>query len=216
MISKDERRLRIGVLGCGPIAQFAHFESCTKARNADLFAICDVAEDLVERMAWVHKPVRTYTDYDRMLADPDVEAVIVATADAFHVAACERALAAGKHVLCEKPIGLNADECRKLMAVRDRTGVKIGEAFMVRVHPQWLRARDLVEQGAIGPVQAIQVYFSYFNADPNNIRNKRDIGGGAASISAAIRSSSPASSSRPSDSASSPSSTAIPPRASTG
>lgn len=100
MVVKEARRLKVGVLGCGPIAQAAHFESCAKARNADLYAICDVAPDLLERMAWTHKPERTFSTYEAMLADPDVEAVIVATSDAFHVEALIAALAAGKHVLC--------------------------------------------------------------------------------------------------------------------
>jgi len=91
---KEERRLRVGVLGCGPIAQAAHFESCTKARNADLYAICDVADDLRERMAATHRPQRSYGDYAAMLADPELEAVIIATSDAFHVPASLLALQA--------------------------------------------------------------------------------------------------------------------------
>src|SRR6478609_3962216 len=114
MPNKAERRLRIGVLGAGPIAQAAHFESCTKARNADLAAICDVADDLRERMAVAHGAGKTYADYDRMLADPDIDAVIVATADAFHVPASIRALEAGKHVLCEKPVGVTVEETEAL------------------------------------------------------------------------------------------------------
>src|SRR5215475_13098296 len=109
MPKKDSRRLKVGVLGCGPIAQAAHFESCTKARNADLAAICDVADDLRERMAVTHGVRKTYADYDRMLADPEIDAVIIATADAFHVPASIRALDAGKHVLCEKPVGLTVE-----------------------------------------------------------------------------------------------------------
>ncbi len=104
MPAKQERRLRVGVLGAGQIAQAAHFESCTKAVNADLYAICDVADDLRERMAITHGARKTYNDYDNMLADPDLDAVIIATADAFHVPASLKALEAGKHVLCEKPI----------------------------------------------------------------------------------------------------------------
>jgi predicted dehydrogenase len=95
MPPKDSRLLRVGVLGCGPIAQAAHFESCTKARNATLYAICDVADDLRERMAATHAPEKQFADYDAMLADPDLEAVIIATSDAFHVPAalkaCKRA-----------------------------------------------------------------------------------------------------------------------------
>src|SRR5580698_2951232 len=99
MNKKDSRRLKVGILGCGPIAQFAHFEACVKARNAELYAICDVAEDLLARMAATYEPQHRFRDYDAMLADPALEAVIVATSDAFHVPAAMRALAAGKHVL---------------------------------------------------------------------------------------------------------------------
>ena len=92
MPKKEERRLRVGILGCGPIAQFAHFESAVKARNADLYAICDIAADLVQRMGDTYLPAKRYHAYDEMLADPQVEAVIVATSDAVHVDASIRAL----------------------------------------------------------------------------------------------------------------------------
>jgi predicted dehydrogenase len=114
MTSKDERCLRIGVLGCGPIAQFAHLEACRKAKNADLYAICDLADGLRERMAAIHQPKVSYRDYDEMLADPLVDAVIVAIADQFHVSAALKALEAGKHVLVEKPLGTTVESCREL------------------------------------------------------------------------------------------------------
>jgi predicted dehydrogenase len=122
MPAKQERRLRVGVLGAGQIAQAAHFESCTKAVNADLYAICDVADDLRERMAITHGAERTYSEYDKMLADPDLDAVIIATADAFHVPASLRALEAGKHVLCEKPVGITVEECLQLKAAVEKSG----------------------------------------------------------------------------------------------
>jgi predicted dehydrogenase len=111
---KDDRRLQIGILGCGPIAQFAHFDACRKARNADLFAVCDLADDLRERMAQVHQPRVAYADYDALLADKRVDAVIIAIADQFHVGACLKALDAGKHVLVEKPLGVSVEECERL------------------------------------------------------------------------------------------------------
>ena len=95
--------LHVGILGCGPIAQFAHFESCVKARNARLHAICDAAPDLLERMRATYQPGHAFADYDEMLADPALDAVIIATSDAFHVPAALRALEAGKHVYVEKP-----------------------------------------------------------------------------------------------------------------
>ena len=132
MIAKDERRLKVGVLGCGPIAQAAHLEACVKARNADLYAICDVAEDLLERMACAHGAERTFTDYDAMLADPGVEAVIVATSDAFHVEASVKALRAGKHVLCEKPLGVSVEEVEGLRDVVRESGRLLQVGHMKR------------------------------------------------------------------------------------
>jgi len=128
MIAKDKRCLRIGVLGCGPIAQFAHLDACRKARNAELYAICDLAEDLRQRMAAVHQPTVAYADYDAMLADPQVEAVIVAIADQFHVPAASKAIEAGKHVLVEKPLGTTVESCRELRdrAAATRLVVQVG------------------------------------------------------------------------------------------
>lgn len=114
MIEKESRLLRIGVLGAGPISQAAHFDSCRKARNAELYAICDLAEDLLARMAAIHAPKVTYSDYEAMLADPQVEAVIIGTADPFHVPLARKAVAAGKHVLVEKPLGVTIEECEAL------------------------------------------------------------------------------------------------------
>jgi len=113
-MNKEARLLRIGVLGCGPIAQFAHLDACRKARNAELYAICDVAADLVARMAAIHQPRATYSSFEAMLADPQVEAVIIGVADPYHIPCCLQALAAGKHVLVEKPLGVTVEECEQL------------------------------------------------------------------------------------------------------
>jgi predicted dehydrogenase len=121
---------------------------------------------------------KAYGSYEELLADPDIDAVYNPLPNHLHVPWSIRAAEAGKHVLCEKPIGLSTAEARELIAARDRCGVKIGEAFMVRTHPQWLRAREHVQSGALGPVRAIQCAFSYFNADPANIRNVAAWGGG--------------------------------------
>lgn len=113
-MNKEARLLRIGVLGCGPISQIAHFDACRKARNAELYAICDLADDLLQKMAAVHEPRVAYNNLDKMLADPQVEAVIIGTADQFHVPLCRKAIAAGKPVLVEKPLGVNIQECEEL------------------------------------------------------------------------------------------------------
>ncbi|HQY94266.1 Gfo/Idh/MocA family oxidoreductase, partial [Caldilinea sp.] len=114
MLTKEAQRLRIGVLGAGPISQFAHLEATRKARNAELVALCDAAEDLLAQMAAVHRPARTYTDFAAMLADPDVDAVIIGVADQYHVPLAQQAIAAGKHVLVEKPLGVSVEECEAL------------------------------------------------------------------------------------------------------
>lgn len=144
MLKKQDHRLRVGILGCGPIAQFAHFESAVKARNADLHAICDVAGDLVQRMGDTYQPARRYHDYDAMLDDPDVDAVIVATSDGFHVPASLKALAAGKHVLCEKPIATSVEEVEGLAAAVRTSGKCLQIGHMKRFDPGLEAARDFV------------------------------------------------------------------------
>jgi predicted dehydrogenase len=118
----DTLKLKIGVLGCGPVAQFGHFDAIHKARNAELYAICDLANDLREKMNAVWEPTTAYDDYDRMLDDPRLEAVVIAVADQFHVTLAIQAMKAGKHVLVEKPMGVDIEECESLreqVAARD-------------------------------------------------------------------------------------------------
>ncbi len=113
-MKKDSRLLRLGILGCGPISQIAHFDAARKARNIDLTAICDLADDLRERMAALHQPRFAYRDFDEMLADDRIEAVLIGVADQFHVPLALKAINAGKHVLVEKPLGVTIEECEEL------------------------------------------------------------------------------------------------------
>jgi predicted dehydrogenase len=122
---------------------------------------------------------KAYGSYEDLLADPEIDAIYNPLPNQLHVPWTIKAAEAGKHVLCEKPIALTAAEARQLLAVRDRTGAKIGEAFMIRCHPQWLRVRQLLDSGRIGQLCAVMAFFSYFNDDPANIRNRVDSGGGA-------------------------------------
>ena len=158
MPAKEEKRLRVGVLGAGQIAQAAHFESCTKAKNADLYAICDVADDLRERMAIAHGAEKTFNDYDKMLADPDVDAVIIATSDAFHVPASIRALEAGKHVLCEKPLGLTVEETESLRDAVRRTGKQLQVGHMLRFDPGLQSAKHFVDT-EMGDIVALKAWY---------------------------------------------------------
>ncbi|HWQ14201.1 MAG TPA: Gfo/Idh/MocA family oxidoreductase [Roseiflexaceae bacterium] len=158
MIHKEARLLRIGVLGAGPIAQAAHLDATRKARNAELYAICDTAGDLLERVAAIHPPTRTYTDYDTMLADPQVEAVIVAVADQFHVPLARRALAAGRHVLVEKPLGVAVEECEELRADVRRAGLVLQVGNNRRFDPGIAFARRFVRE-ELGQLQALKAWY---------------------------------------------------------
>lgn len=120
---------------------------------------------------------KAYGSYEELLADPEIDAIYNPLPNHMHVPVTVQAVEAGKHVLCEKPIALNAAEAEQLLALpKDKL---VAEGFMVRAHPQWIRAREIVRSGALGELKAIQTFFSYFNDDPTNIRNNADIGGGA-------------------------------------
>jgi len=121
---------------------------------------------------------KAYGSYEELLLDPEIEAVYNPLPNQLHVPWTIKAAEAGKHVLCEKPLSLNADEAQTLLSVQERTGVKIGEAFMVRTHPQWLRTREIIESGRIGTLRSVMGFFSYFNRDKANIRNVLEWGGG--------------------------------------
>lgn len=158
-VTTSPPRLRIGILGAGPIAQFAHFDAVRKSRNAELYAICDVAPDLLTRMAAVHQPRTTFVDYDAMLADPRVDAVIIATADAFHVPAALRAIAAGKHVLVEKPLGISVEEVLTLQDAVVATDQVLQVGHMKRFDPGIRFARDFIRD-EIGALVALKAWYA--------------------------------------------------------
>jgi predicted dehydrogenase len=122
---------------------------------------------------------RAYGSYEELLADPEIEAIYNPLPNHLHVTWSIRAAEAGKHVLCEKPLSLNVAEAKTLLQARDRCGVKMGEAFMVRTHPQWLRTSELVRSGRIGELRSAVGYFGYFDRDPASVANIAAIGGGA-------------------------------------
>jgi predicted dehydrogenase len=158
MITKEAQRLRIGVLGAGPISQFAHLEATRKARNTDLVAICDAAEDLLERMAAEHQPARIYTGYDAMLADPEIDAVIIGVADQYHVALARRAIAAGKHVLVEKPLGVDIEECEALRTDVHASGLVLQVGNNRRFDPGVAFARDFIQE-RMGQLMALKAWY---------------------------------------------------------
>jgi predicted dehydrogenase len=157
-VVKQERCLRIGILGCGPIAQFAHLESTQKARNAVLQAVCDADEGLAQRFGTFYDARRIYTDYAAMLADPEVDAVILATSDAFHVPGAIQALAAGKHVLCEKPIALDVAEVLRLQEAVRASGKVLQIGHMLRFDQGIESARDFIRD-EMGEMLALKAWY---------------------------------------------------------
>jgi predicted dehydrogenase len=172
------RKVRWGVLGAALIALKKVIPAMQHGDWCEIAAIASRDLEKARQAAAQLGIHRAYGSYEELLADPDIEAVYNPLPNHLHVPWSIRAAEAGKHVLCEKPLALDAAEARQLLDAQTRTGVQMGEAFMVRTHPQWLRARELVRSGRIGDLRAIMGFFSYFNRDPANIRNVRAWGGG--------------------------------------
>jgi predicted dehydrogenase len=172
------RKIRWGVLGVARIATEKVIPATKAGQHSEVVAIASreigKARQAAERLGIP----RAYGSYDALLADPDVDVVYNPLPNHLHVPWSIRAAEAGKHVLCEKPVGLNAGEAEQLLAARDRTGVKIQEAFMVRTHPQWTTAVDLIHEGRIGVVRSIVGAFSFLLTDPANVRAVAEWGGG--------------------------------------
>jgi len=153
-----DKVLKIGVLGCGPISQFAHLESVQKARNTVLQAVCDADQDLAHHFGRFYEAKAIYLDYQNMLADPDVDAVIIGISDDFHVPAALQALAAGKHVLCEKPIGTAVEEVEALEAVVRKSGRFLQIGHMLRFDPGIESARHFIGTG-MGQMLALKAWY---------------------------------------------------------
>ena len=172
------RKVLWGVLGAANIAVQKVIPAMQRGEWCEIAAIASRDANKAEQAAGDLDIPKAYGSYEDLLADPEIEAIYNPLPNHLHVPWSIRAAEAGKHVLCEKPVALDAHQARKLFEVQARTGVKIGEAFMVRTHPQWLRARELVRAGRIGDLRSIMGFFSYFNRDAANIRNVADWGGG--------------------------------------
>ena len=165
-----------GVLSTAKIGRDRVLPGMRKSDLLEIRAIASRDEARARSAAEALGIPKAYGSYDALFADPEVEAIYNPLPNHLHVPLTLAAAAAGKHVLCEKPIALTADEATALRAAAGK--VLIAEAFMVRFHPQWLRARELLREGRIGALRAVQMFFGYNNVDPANVRNKADIGGG--------------------------------------
>jgi len=173
------RRVRWGVLGTARIGLQKVIPGMQRGSLCDVVAIA--SRDLTSARAAADRLAlpTAHGSYEALLADPAIEAVYIPLPNHLHVPWSMKALEAGKHVLCEKPIALTAAEAGRLVAGAQRfPAMKVMEAFMYRHHPQWRRAAQIVADGGIGTLRTVHSFFSYYNADPGNIRNRADFGGG--------------------------------------
>lgn len=173
------KKVRWGVLGAAKIAINQVIPAMQQGAWSEIVAIASRDLAKAQGVASELGIPKAYGSYEDLLADPEVEAVYNPLPNHLHVPWSIKTAEAGKHVLCEKPIGLTVAEVRQLLGARDRSAVKIAEAFMVRTHPQWLATRDLIREGRIGRLRSITGVFSYLNRDRQNIRNIPEFGGGA-------------------------------------
>lgn len=168
-----------GILGAANFAREHLAPAIHAAKGAELFALATAWPDKAEAFREIAPGLRVHPTYDALLADPEVEAVYIPLPNHLHVLWTLKALAAGKHVLTEKPIAMHAREVDQIIHARDQAKRLAAEAYMIVFHPQWQRARQLVEEGAIGRIQHVDAAFSYNNKDDtDNIRNKPETGGG--------------------------------------
>jgi predicted dehydrogenase len=173
------KKVEWGVLGVAHIAVKKVIPAMQRGEWSQVLAIASRDLSKAQRAAEQLGIRKAYGSYEELLADPEVEAIYIPLPNHLHVPWSIRAAEAGKHVLCEKPVSLTVEEAISLLKTRDRTGVKIEEAFMIRTHPQWRRALDFIKEGRIGPVRSVMGYFNYYNRDLKNIRNILAYGGGA-------------------------------------
>ena len=172
------QKVKWGVLGAADIALKKVIPAMQRGEWTEISALASRDRTKAQRAADALGIGKAYGSYEELLADPEIEAIYNPLPNHLHVPWTIKAAEAGKHVLCEKPIGLNVQDALPLLSARDRTGVKIQEAFMVRTHPQWVRISELIDAGRIGRVCSVVGQFSYNNPNPQNIRNIAELGGG--------------------------------------
>lgn len=172
-------KVRWGILSTAKIGREKVIPAMQRGKFSEIVAIASTNKQRVdEEAARLKIPTRYYT-YEELLKDPSVDAVYIPLPNQLHVEWSIKSLDAGKHVLCEKPIGMSSLEgSRLLTAAKQKPHLKVMEAFMYRFHPQWQEAKKLVAAGAVGELRTVHAVFSYFNVDPQNIRNRPDTGGG--------------------------------------
>ena len=177
---KPMKKLRWGILSTARIAVTKVIPAMQQSKHGQVVSIASRDPDNARRLATTLNIPNAYGSYEALLMDPSVDAVYIPLPNHLHVPWSMRALRAGKHVLCEKPLGLSYDDVEPLAEMSaGLPNLIVAEAFMYRYHPQWSQVLHLIRGGRIGQVRSVNVHFSYFNADPNNIRNQAAKGGGA-------------------------------------
>ncbi len=172
-------KVRWGILSTADIGMNKVTPAIQAAENCEVVAIASRDNKRAAAAASELGIPAAYGTYEELLAADDVDAVYIPLPNDLHAEWTTKAAAAGKHVLCEKPLALNATEAEEMARACEQAGVKLGEAFMYRHHPTWVEAVRLVREGVIGDLQGVQSWFSYYNDDPENIRNRPENGGGA-------------------------------------
>jgi predicted dehydrogenase len=172
------QKVKWGVLGAASIAVRKVIPGMQKGAYSEITAIASRDKKRAQETASKLGIPKAYGSYEELLRDGEIDAIYNPLPNHLHVPWSIKAADAGKHVLCEKPLSLSVKEAKTLLAARDRTGVKMGEAFMVKTHPQWLRTQEVIRSGTIGELQSAVCVFSYFNRDPGNVRHKVEWGGG--------------------------------------
>ena len=172
--------MRWGVLGAAKFAREHMAPAIHAAKGAQFTALATSSAEKAAPFQAFQPDLRIHDSYEALLADPDIDAVYIPLPNHMHIEWATKAAQAGKHVLCEKPIAMQAGEIDALIALRDQTGLLIAEAYMIVHHPQWQKAKSIYDSGVLGDVMLVDGVFSYDNsADPGNIRNKPDTGGGS-------------------------------------
>jgi predicted dehydrogenase len=172
-------KVKWGILGAAAIARRRVMPAMQQCERAKVVAVASRSLDKAEEFAKQFGIAKAYGSYEELLDDPEIEVIYNPLPNHLHFEWTMRAASHRKHVLCEKPLSRTVAEARRLLEARDEYGVKIGEAFMVRTHPQWLRTEELLRTGRIGKLRSAVGFFSYFNVDPANTRNVEEYGGGA-------------------------------------
>lgn len=172
-------KVKWGILGAASVARRRAVPAMQQCEFAEVVAVASRSLAKAQEFAKQFAIPKAYGSYDELIADPEIEVVYNALPNHLHIEWSIRTASRGKHVLCEKPIARTVEEARRLLEARDDYKVKIGEAFMVCTHPQWLRARELIQSGRIGKLRSAIGFFNYYNIDPENTRNSVEFAGGA-------------------------------------